>query len=236
MCKPSNFRPISILPVPSKVLKKLVYLQLSSHLNSFLFSHITQLADSYSTPGFPSSGVPQGSVFGPSIYSAFINNLPSILSRDSTVLFADTTIYIVSDSLATIQSSLQPCLGLANLWLQRNGLRINAAKTKSMLIHSSRKVVDGNLTLKVDDRTVECVWSFKFLGVVVNDTLTWADHIDIVCKKVSRSLNLLRRLSWFCLGFFCFFISSHTFFPTLTTVMLFGWDVLKPSLFALNPC
>ena len=86
-------------------------------------------------------------------------------------------------------------IDLANLRLQRNGLRINAAKTKSMLIHSSRK--DDNLSLRIDDRSVEHVRSFKFLGVVVNDTLTWADHIDMVCKKVSRSLNLLRRLSWF---------------------------------------
>ena len=69
--------------------------------------------------------------------------------------------------------------------------------TKSMLIHSSRKVVDGNLTLKIDNRTVERVQYFKFLGVVVNDTLTWVDHIDMVCKKVSRSLNLPHRLSWF---------------------------------------
>ena len=66
-----------------------------------------------------------------------------------------------------------------------------------MLIHSSRKVVGDNLSLRIDDRSVERVRSFKFLGVVVNDTLTWADHIDMVCKKVSRSLNLLRRLSWF---------------------------------------
>ena len=122
------------------------------------------------------------------------NDLPSILLRNTTVLFADdTTIYIVSDSLPTIQSSLQLCL--ANIWLQTNGLRINAAKTKSMLIHSSRKV--DNLTFKIDNRTVESVRSFKFLEMVVNDTLTWVDHIDMVCKKVSRSLNLLRRLSWF---------------------------------------
>ena len=38
-----------------------------------------------------------------------------------------------------------------------------------MLIHSSRKVVDDNLSLKIDDKTVERVRSFKFLGVVVND-------------------------------------------------------------------
>ena len=115
-----------------------------------------------------------------------------------TVLFADdTTIYIVSDNLSSIQSSLQLCLDLANLWLQRNGLKINVSKTKSMLIHSSRKIVDGNLTLKIEENIVEQVRCYKFLGVVVNDTLTWVDHIDMVCKKVSRSLNLLRRLSWF---------------------------------------
>ena len=66
-----------------------------------------------------------------------------------------------------------------------------------MLIHSSKKIVDGNLTLKIDDRIVECVRCFKCLGVVVSDTLTWVDHIDMLCKKVSRSLNLLRRFSWF---------------------------------------
>ena len=272
----TNYRPISILPVSSKLLEKHVHCQLSSHLNSnnLLFPlqsgfrpshstqtlllhccdrwykaldqkkfvgvvfldiskafdtvnhklllsklsnlglsasavswfhsylsnrcHITRVADSCSSPGFPSAGVPQGSVLGPTLFSVFINDLPSVLPPDSTVLFADdTTIYIVSDSLSSIQSSLQLCLDLANLWLQRNGLKINVSKTKSMLIHSSRKMVDGSLTLMIDDSIVEQVRCYKFLGVVVNDTLTWVDHIGMVCKKVSRNLNLLRHLSWF---------------------------------------
>ena len=45
---------------------------------------------------------------------------------------------------------------------------------------------------------MEQVRCFKFLGVLVNNTLTWSDHVlNMVCSKVSRSLNLLRRLSWF---------------------------------------
>ena len=38
---------------------------------------------------------------------------------------------------------------------------------------------------------------FKYLGVLINDTLTWSDHVDMICRKVSCRLNLLRRLSWF---------------------------------------
>ena len=44
---------------------------------------------------------------------------------------------------------------------------------------------------------VEQFQCFKFLGVLVNDTLTWSDHIDMVCNKVTCSLNLICRLSWF---------------------------------------
>ena len=44
---------------------------------------------------------------------------------------------------------------------------------------------------------VEQVHCFKFLDVLMNDTLTWSDHVNMVCNKVARSLSLLRRLSWF---------------------------------------
>ena len=51
----------------------------------------------------------------------------------------------------------------------------------------------------------------KFLGVCINDTLTWHEHVQQVSSTVSRNLNLLRRLSWFppksaLLVFYCSYI------------------------------
>ena len=66
-----------------------------------------------------------------------------------------------------------------------------------MLIHSAKKQVKGELVLRIDGSDVEQVRCFKFLGVLVNDNLTWSDHISMVCSKATHSLNLLRRLSWF---------------------------------------
>ena len=53
------------------------------------------------------------------------------------------------------------------------------------------------LELSVEGSQVEQDLSFKFLGVTINNTLTWSDHVNTVCTKVSRNINLLCRLSWF---------------------------------------
>ena len=67
-----------------------------------------------------------------------------------------------------------------------------------LLIHSRRARVDPSpLRIHLTGSQYEQVPSFKLLGVVVNDTLTWSDHINYVVTKVPSSVNLLRRLSWF---------------------------------------
>ena len=76
---------------------------------------------------------------------------------------------------------------------------------------------------------------FKFLGVLVNDTLTWSDRIDMVCNKVTCSLNLLHCLSWFLLQHLLLLYLKSYILP-LTTVMLFGLDALKIKLFAWKLC
>ena len=53
------------------------------------------------------------------------------------------------------------------------------------------------LTVALGATPIEQVRTFKFLGYIINDHLTWDDHVTYLSSKVSRNINLLRRLSWF---------------------------------------
>jgi hypothetical protein len=186
------------------LLSKLQSLGLDSSAVSWFHSYlkdrsmVTCLNEIRSSPGYPSAGVPQGSVLGPSLFSTFINDFPQAIPSSTTILFADdTTIYVSGTNVQEISSVLQSCLDATHIWMTNNGLKLNSTKSKCMLIHSSRKRDFPPLNLYLLGSQVEQVSSFNFLGVIINDTLTWSDHISFISKKVARSICLLRRLSWF---------------------------------------
>ena len=51
-----------------------------------------------------------------------------------------------------------------------------------------------SLTLSIDDQVLGRESNYKYLGVVINETLSWADHIDYVQKKVLNRLGVLKRI------------------------------------------
>ena len=115
-----------------------------------------------------------------------------------TVLFADdTTVFVTGTSVADISAILSSVITAAYEWFLLSGLRLNVAKTKCMLLHSSRRIPTSALEVQFNGRTIDQVLRHKFLGVIITDTLSWSDHIDQICSKASRGLNLLHKLAWF---------------------------------------
>ena len=66
--------------------------------------------------------------------------------------------------------------------------------TNFILIIGKKKNIDNMSAINIDNTIIERVANTKFLGVVINESLTWSDHIKTVCNKVSKSMGIICRL------------------------------------------
>ena len=86
-------------------------------------------------------------------------------------LFADDTVlYCTAPSSGELEEKLNNDLSRIRLWLNR--------RLKSF----------GSITLKIEEEDIEQVTSYKYLGVKINETLTWSDHVESIRKRVAQRL------------------------------------------------
>lgn len=78
-------------------------------------------------------------------------------------------------------------------WFNVNKLSLNLIKTKFMLF--GKRKTDVAVQIRVDDITVERVQQNVFLGVVIDDKLSWKPHINYLRKKVAKCVGVMQRAS-----------------------------------------
>ena len=148
-------------------------------------------------------GVPQGSNLGPMLFLIFINDLPLFLSDNvsSTDLYADdTTIYDAQYDLDELKKNLQKSLIALHIWCKKNEMLLNTDKTKVMIITTRQKRLHINeniLTLSYNETELQKRTGDKILGVNIDENLTWNNHYQFVCRKISSYIWLLSRISRF---------------------------------------
>ena len=94
-----------------------------------------------------------------------------------------------------MEEDLQSQLNSDETWLQANNLSLHVKKTKFMIMGSHYRLshIEHDFDIKVDDRTLERVKTYKYLWVELDETLTWHSHVDSIIKKVSGGLGALKR-------------------------------------------
>ena len=141
------------------------------------------------------TGVPQGSILGPLFISIYMNDLINVSNRLNFLMYADdTTIYFNLEEFEYLnrERDINTELKKVNTWLKLNKLSLNAQKTKLMIFHRKQKQVD-EINVQINGTQIERVKSFNFLGIMLDEKLTWKSHIEMVAKKISKVTGILYR-------------------------------------------
>jgi len=112
---------------------------------------------------------------------------------DDTTLSTTIEVVIRNSSDITLSDIINNELSMVITWLKLNKLSLNVKKSKYMIFHTKKKNVQ-NLTLKLDDVTIERVAEFNFLGLTLDEHLTWKCHINKISNKISQCMGILNRL------------------------------------------
>lgn len=270
---PSNYRPISVLPVISKIFEKVIYNRLEKYLNSINFlydkqygfrpksntlsatvdlvtkiknniddkkivlgifidlkkafdtvSHdilLNKLEDvgitgnahkifkSYLTDRFQvvkiaeyqslqkpiTYGVPQGSILGPILFLIYVNNISKLKLKGELSLYADDTcLFYFADKIESIIQDAQDDLNMLNIWFQCNLLTLNVAKTHYVIFAAKNKTINEFEPLKINNVTISRSDSEKYLGLILDDQLTWKPHIGKLRSKLVSLTGALRSI------------------------------------------
>ena len=139
--------------------------------------------------------VPQGSILGPLLFSIYMNDLPSVVHGCQLNMYADDMeLHCSNSDLLLAQHGLQNDLDSIELWLRTNQLSLNVGKSHVMLIGSRQKLRDSDLCVSINGRQLSRVPSRKYLGVYIDEHLTWQKHTQYVYQRVQSRLHCLYRL------------------------------------------
>ena len=187
------------------LLDKLTHYGVRGHTNDFFKSYLSNRTQYTAVNGETSSiqkvtcGVPQGSVLGPILFLVYVNDLHRCLGNTMIRMFADDTNltlfhersdYLKEMSLTKIKALMK--------WCECNKLTINWDKTYYIVFHAKNKKIGSYFNeMNVSGNTVKRVSCVKYLGIYIDELLTWRDHVSHVHKSLIRYYGIFNHIKNF---------------------------------------
>lgn len=145
------------------------------------------------------SGVPQGSILSPILYSVMTSDLPKLDNIQLTEYADDIMYYVSKPSFEQARSTMQKQIDSLQRWTKKWGLKVNILKTKSMIF--TNKTVQSPSQIKYEGQNIDYVLNFKYLGMTFDSPrLNWTKHIDNLNTSIIPRINVLKSISHYSWG------------------------------------
>ena len=137
------------------------------------------------------SGVPQGTVLGPVLFSLYINDITTDIDSEIR-LFADDCVCYREIKGTEDTVKLQEDIDRLGCWARKWGMRFQPVKCNIMQI-TRKRIKKINASYCLEGTILDNVENIKYLGVTITNDLKWNTHVSNICTKANRTLGFLRR-------------------------------------------
>jgi hypothetical protein len=143
------------------------------------------------------TGAPQGCVLSPYLYITYTNSCRCEGDQCSCSKFADDSAILGLMSDAESERAYQATVDKFSVWCSEHHLQLNVIKTKELVIDPRRRNACPVQPVTIGQEQVEMVESIRYLGLILDSSLSFKDQVTSVQKKCQQRLHVLRRLRSF---------------------------------------
>ena len=133
-------------------------------------------------------GTAQQSCLGPLLFILFMNDIHLLPTYSTLILFADdTTLYNCHRKIQFLKYMMEHDMSMLIDWFKANQLSLNVEKTIMIKFWPD----NTSFETKIENLSIKNSKSTKFLGVIINDNLSWSDHVKNLQNKLLSNKRLL---------------------------------------------
>ena len=122
------------------------------------------------------------------IYHIYINDIANSCKDGLFRIFADDTgIFCQSNNIESLVTKVEIIIGKINDWFTANKLTLNVKKTSYVIFRSKRcKNINLPESISCGDIKINRESNVKYLGLILNEYLSWDEHTNEICNKLKR--------------------------------------------------
>ena len=160
-------------------------------IRDFLFNRqqIVRVSEELSETIEVKSGIPQGSILGPILFTIFINDLPDGVHSICKIFADDTKIYNSQNKSKDIQQDLVRM----QEWTEKWNIHFNVDKCKVLHIGKKNNKNSYTLLLNNEERQIVTTREERDLGIIFDEALSFDAHIQHSINKANKMIGLIKR-------------------------------------------